>query len=311
VAEAIGIDLGGTNVRAGIVDEHGVILKRAEARSELSDADALRRGIVELVRDLAADDVAGIGVGAAGLIDFERGRYLFGPNTGLHDLDLAEMLTHDLGRAVRLDNDANCAAWAEHRFGAGRGTSHLLCVTLGTGIGGGIVIDGRPYRGAHGSAGEIGHILVDPSGPECGCGRRGCWEQLASGNALGRLARERLSDGPGDALLALADGVASDVTGHVVTRAARNGDRLALDVVADVARWIGWGLGSLVNVLEPERIAIGGGLADEWDLFAGDAVAAMTERAEASQHRPMPDVVVAELGSDAGLVGAALLVLDG
>ncbi|HVL81418.1 MAG TPA: ROK family protein [Actinomycetota bacterium] len=295
---AIGVDLGGTKLAAGLVDPSGVISARyvvPTPRGEGALVDAVRAA----VEALGPSEVAGLGIGAAGLIDHQRGRYLFGPNLDLGPMDMASVLSAALGMTVRVDNDANCAAWAEHRFGAGRGARHFICVTLGTGIGGGIVIDGRPYRGANGGAAEIGHVPMDPSGPPCGCGRRGCWEQMASGQALERLARERMAGGRCDP---------AGLTGPAVSRAAREGDRVAREVVETVAAWIGWGLAALVNVFEPEVIAIAGGMAADWDLYATVAEGAMLEAMEASEHRPAPRLVAAQLGPDAGIVGAAALL---
>ena len=311
MGRAIGVDLGGTKIAAGVVDARGKILRHETVPYRVGDADAVVERFRELVSSLDVHDPVGVGIGAAGLIDFANGRYLYGPNTGLPTFDLADRLSKVLGLPVRLDNDANCAAWAEHRFGSGRGTRHFLAVTLGTGIGGGIVIDGKPYRGAHGVAGEIGHMLVDPEGPVCGCGRRGCWEVLASGLALTRTVREELILEQASALWERTGGDPTKVDGPMVTECARAGDPFARRSVDRLATWVGWGLASLVNILEPERIAIGGGLARDWDLLAERAITAMTERAEAPEHRTLPDVVAAELGPEAGIVGAALLVLDG
>jgi glucokinase len=308
-AKAVGVDLGGTKIAAGIVDDEGRILGRQELPSDIGDASSVQRQICELVRSLGAEGVVGVGIGAAGIVDNATGHYLYGPNTGLRDFNLAELVGAELGLAVQLDNDANCAAWAEHRFGVGRGTRNFICVTLGTGIGGGFVIDGRPYRGAHGGAAEIGHMIVDPNGPPCGCGRRGCWEQFASGLALERTALAELSDHTDSALVQELH--RGRVPGPAITRAARDGDAFARDLVERMARWVGWGLGSLVNILEPERIAIAGGIASDWDILAPTAMDGMRERVEASDRRPLPDVERAELGPDAGIVGAALLVLAG
>lgn len=307
--EAIGVDLGGTKTAAGLVDEHGRILRRAEAPSVHGRPDVALATIVDLVRLLRSPEAVGVGLGAAGLVDFERGHYLYGPNTGLQDLPLREMLARSTGIDVRLDNDANCATWAEHHFGSGRGTRHFLCVTLGTGIGAGLVLDGHPYRGARGGAGEFGHLLVERDGHPCGCGRRGCWEQYASGRALERIARRRLGEAPAGLLGELAGGTLEGLDGPAVTAAARAGDALALEVVDEVATWLGLGLGSLVNALEPDRIAIAGGLGAEWDLLAPRALESARGQMEAPEHRPAPEIVAAELGADAGIVGAAWLVL--
>lgn len=292
---AVGIDLGGTKIAGAVVDEHGAILTKRQVPSDVDHPENLVLQVVELARELVDADVAGVGVGAAGIIDHARGRYLYGPNTGLRQIDLAAEVTRAIGLPSSLDNDANCAAWGEHRFGCGRGASEFLCITLGTGIGGGYVFGGRPYRGAHGGAGEVGHMLVDPDGPQCGCGRRGCWEQFASGMAMERAAFKEYG---------------RPVDGPDISKAAREGDEIALKLVERTATWIGWGLASLVNVFEPERIAIAGGIAQDWDLFSDGAVRAMSERAEAPEHRPMPEVLRAELGPDAGVVGAAMLVLS-
>jgi glucokinase len=292
---AIGVDVGGTKISAGVVDLEGKLHRRTELPSDIDDAASICIQIAELVRTLQVEGPIGVGIGAAGIVDHDTGHYLFGPNTGLREADLADMAAEAVGVPVKLDNDANCAAWAEHRFGVGRGSKHFLCVTLGTGIGGGLVIDGRPYRGAHGGAGEIGHMVVDPDGPECGCGRRGCWEQFASGLALERMARERLG---------------RDLRGVEVSHLAREGQSDARSVIEDLARWVGWGLGSLVNILEPERIAIAGGIARDWDLLADTARAAMLEQMESDARRTHPQLFAAKLGHDAGIVGAALLVLD-
>lgn len=306
---AVGVDLGGTKTAAAVVDERGTILRRESVSSKL-DADELLDALAELAEGLGVRETAGCGVGAAGLVDHSTGRYRYGPNLALREVDLGGRLGKALGVPVYVDNDANVATWAEHRFGCGRGTRDFLCVTLGTGVGGGIVANGRPYRGAHGGAAEIGHMLVDPDGPVCGCGRRGCWETVAAGSALERRAREGLAERADSALYGLTRGDPAQLTGPMVTDAARAGDAFARDVVDETARWIGLGLASLVNILEPERIAIAGGVVDDWDLFAGIAVETMRERVEAPEYRPLPDVVAAELGADAGIVGAALLVFD-
>lgn len=305
---AVGVDLGGTKVAAGIVDGGGRLLERVELPSDIDDPASVASQVEALFRRLAPEGTLGLGIGAAGIVDHETGHYLYGPNTGLRDVKLADLISSKLGLDVRLDNDANCAAWAEHRFGAGRGTRHFVCVTLGTGIGGGFVLDGRPYRGAHGGAAEVGHMIVDPDGPMCGCGRRGCWEQFASGLALERMALLELEAHADSALRNELH--AGRVRGKAVTDAARAGDGFAVELVERMGRWVGWGLGSLVNVLEPERIAIAGGVAEDWDLFERHAIEAMRERVEASDRRPLPAVLRAELGPDAGIVGAALLVLD-
>lgn len=308
MAVALGVDLGGTKIAAGVVDASGAVLERDQLPSLVHDPEALVEQVAILVGRLDGSRCAGLGVGAAGLVEHATGRYIYGPNTGLRDLDLAAMLTERTGLNAVLDNDANCAAWGEHRFGSGRGTRNFLCITLGTGIGGGVVIGGRPYRGSHGGAGEFGHMVVDPQGPMCGCGQRGCWEQMASGQALERIVRSELPDRPESSLRSIT--LDADVRGPAVTAAARDGDAFASEVVARIAVWVGRGLGSLVNVFDPEAIAVAGGMSTDWDLMADDALNAMRDQIEASGARAIPEVSAASLGSDAGVVGAAWLALE-
>lgn len=303
---AIGVDLGGTKIAAGLVDEAGRILERAQVPTS-GDQESILEALSGVAEKLGASSTEGVGVGAAGMVNFETGYYLYAPNVAMGDVDLAEVISKATGCRVVVDNDANVACWGEHRFGAGRGTRHFLMVTLGTGIGGGLVVDGKPFRGAHGGAGEIGHMLVDAGGPVCGCGARGCWEAVASGTALTRMAAEQLR--PGSSVYELAGGNPQDVDGRMVTDAAREGDEFALELCRELGRWIGLGIASLINILEPEKVAIAGGLSEDWDLFSQASREAVAFQAEAASQRQMPAVVRAQLGPEAGIVGAASLVL--
>jgi glucokinase len=181
----------------------------------------------------------------------------------------------------------------------------MLLVTVGTGIGGGIVADGKLLRGAHGFAGEIGHIIVEPGGPLCGCGNQGCWEQVASGRAIGRLGREAASEHPESLIVQLAGGDASSVTGAVVTEAALNGDSIAARILAEVGRRLGEGIAGLVNILDPDVVVVGGGVIQAGDLLMGPARRAFAEAVEAPEHRPEVPILAAEMGNDAGAIGAA------
>ena len=196
---------------------------------------------------------------------------------------------------------------AEHRLGAGRGCDHVVLVTLGTGIGGGLVVDGEVVRGAHGFAGEIGHMVVDPSGPPCPCGGRGCWERLASGGGLGRLAREAAAAGNLRRVVALAGGDPEAVRGEHVTRAAEAGDAEALAVVGELGRWVALGLANLVAVLDPERIVLGGGLAEMGELLLEPVRRGFDGAVEGGAARPPVQIVAARFGERAGAVGAAVL----
>jgi glucokinase len=310
---AIGVDAGGTKVAAVLVDvDDGRILDRRLVHTPATDADATTRTIVAAVRDLMTGrgDVLAVGVGAAGLVSRD-GVVRFAPNVAWREYPLAERVAGGVKLPVLVDNDANVAAWGEFRFGAGRGSADLLLVTVGTGIGGGVVGGGRLYRGAHGFAGEIGHIIVEPGGPLCGCGNRGCWEQVASGKAVDRLGRQAALEHPGALMVELAGGDPAAVAGPIVTEAARRGDPVAVDVLSEVGRRLGEGIAGLVNVLDPDIVVVGGGAMEAGDLLLGPARAAFTASVEAVDDRPTVPIVPATMGNDAGAVGAAdLAVLE-
>ena len=304
----IGVDIGGTKVAAGVVDQHGAVLARVRHPTPSADPDAVEDVIASCVEELRAEhEVAAVGVGAAGFIDHERGVVLFAPNLAWRDEPLRDAVSRRVELPVCVDNDANAAAWAEHRFGAGRGERHLVVVTVGTGIGGGIVVDGRLHRGRWGIAAEFGHMQVSLSGRRCGCGQHGCWEQYCSGRALLHEAREiaDVQRGYGKRLLELGDGRPEGIEAREVTEAAREGDPAALDCFAEVGGWLGQGLADLAAVLDPGAFVVGGGVADAGELLLGPARARFAERLTGTASRPHADIRPAALGNDAGLVGAA------
>lgn len=306
----IGVDIGGTKIAAGVVDEGGEVLARARRESPAEDGAAVERTVVEVVRELRTEigrPVAGVGVGAAGFIDATRSTVLFAPNLAWRDAPLRANLERALDLPVVVENDGNAAAWGEFAFGAGRDVDDLLLVTLGTGIGGGIVLDGRLRRGAYGIAGEIGHLRVVPDGRECGCGNRGCWEQYGSGTALVADAREAAEADPeaATALLERAGGVAAGIEGPMVTELAEAGDAFALARLADLGRWVGEGIASLVAVLDPRLIVIGGGLSAAGDVLLDPVRAAFGAQLSGRGHRPEAEIRPAMLGNGAGLLGAA------
>jgi glucokinase len=248
-------------------------------------------------------------VGLPGLVDLD-GTLRAAPN--LHGGVGARVrgpVAEAVGLPVVVDNDANCAAWAEVVAGAGRGSSHVVLVTLGTGIGGGIVVDGRLQHGAHGFAGEPGHMVVDPTGPPCPCGRHGCWERYASGSALAWLARQAAARGDAPGVLALAGGAVDDIRGEHVATAGRLGDPAALAVFEELGRWLGLGVANLVNLLDPELVLVGGGLADVADLFLDHAREVVAGQVMGSADRVPALLEAASLGSAAGAIGAALLAV--
>jgi glucokinase len=306
---AIGIDLGGTKVAGIVLDDGGRILARDERPTPEGDAEGVMEAVHGSVAALMGDrSPRAVGIGAAGMIDFPAGRVAFAPNLPLREVPIRDLVARRSGLPCVVDNDANAAAWGEYRFGAGRGSSHMLLVTVGTGIGGGMVWNGSLYRGAHGFAAEIGHVIVEPGGPPCGCGNRGCWEQVASGQALDRMGRAEAARDPDGAIARLAGG--HEVTGAHVTHAARGGDRAAMDIVQEVARRLGQGLAGLVNTLDPDVIVVGGGVAEEGDLILSPARRELVEAVEGAEHRPEVPVLPAALKNEAGAIGAAALALD-
>jgi glucokinase len=308
--EALGIDVGGTKINAFRVARDGEILARAQVPTPADDEDATVAAMIDTAQGLMTEDVLAVGVGAAGMVDAERGVLRFAPNLAWRELPIAARMHEALGVPCQLDNDANVAAYGEYRFGAGRGYRHMLLVTVGTGIGGGIVTDGRLFRGAYGFAAEIGHVIVEPNGPVCGCGNRGCWEQVAGGRAIDRAGRDAAAQHPRSLLSELAGGEPSAVDGRVVTEAARRGDDVARAVLAEVGRRLGQGLAGLVNVLDPQVVVVGGGAIGAGELLLEPARTAFVDAVEAPEFRPRVPLVAAELGNDAGAVGAAALALE-
>jgi glucokinase len=270
-------------------------------------AAAVEEAVVDAVTAAADDDpVAAIGVAAAGFVDRAGSRVVFAPHLPWRGEDVRDRLEQRLGAPVLLDNDATCAAHAEAAYGAGRGADSMVLVALGTGIGGGLVLDGRVWRGHHGMAGEFGHMQVVPDGAPCECGRRGCWEQYSSGNALVRVARSRLGSEP-SVLAELCDGDPDRLTGPMVTEAAASGDLVARAAFASVGRWLGVGLANLVAAFDPALLVVGGGVAVAGDRLLGPAREALASSLVGAGHREVPPLVPAALGPEAGLVGAATL----
>jgi len=304
----VGIDIGGTKIAAGVVDEQGRILARVRAATPGRDAEQVEEKVSEMVLALRKDhDIEAVGIGAAGFVDEKRSRVNFAPNLGWKDEPLRMAVESVVGLPVVVENDANAAAWGEYRFGAGKDRDYVVTITVGTGIGAGIILEGSLYRGRWGAAAEFGHLNVDPGGRPCGCGNRGCWEQYASGNALVREARYLASERRSEAetLLDLGDGTPEGVQGLHVTQAAREGDPVALAAFDFVSRWLGQGMADVTAILDPECFVIGGGVSEAGELLLASTVRAFTESVSGKETRQLPKVVIAKLGNAAGLVGAA------
>jgi len=305
---AIGVDIGGTKVAAGVVGPDGVVQARTVVPTPSHDSAAIEQAVVSAVRELSAEfPVVGVGIGAAGYIDAANGIVRYSPNTAWRDEPLRDRVAEQVGLPVRLENDGNVAAWGEYRFGAGRGARVMLLVAVGTGIGGGVVIEGALLRGATGAAPELGHINLYPEGLRCGCGRLGCLEAYASGNSLGRYAREILEAEPesSPSLLQLAGGSVGAVTGVHVTAAAQEGDRVALAAFDRVGLALGSGLADLAALFDPDVIVLGGGVSESGDLLRRPTELHFLEQRGQGGFDTTVRLVSAELGNDAGLVGAA------
>ena len=307
---AVGVDVGGTKIAALRMTVEGSIEASTVIATPASDQDAALPAIEAAIASVIDDDVVAIGIGMAGLVDVRTGVLLTTPNLVWRDLPLGERLRAAFSVPVSVDNDATSAAWAERCFGASRGYDDSLFVGVGTGIGGGIVMGGRIVRGAHGLAGEIGHVIVEPDGPVCGCGNRGCWEQVASGLAITRAGARAVADDPGSAIGRLVGGDPRRVTGEIVTEAARAGDAAATALLAEVGRRLGEGVAGLVNVLDPEIVVMGGGASEAGELLLAPLRAAFAASVEGADVRPEVPIVPAALGNEAGAIGAGLLALE-
>jgi glucokinase len=304
----VGVDIGGTKIAAGVVDEDGTIIETQTEPTPATDPDALADAVAAVVQRLRQrHEVEGVGIGAAGFVHADRSTVLFAPNIDWVDEPLGAYVHKRVQLPVVVENDANAAAWGEFRFGAGKDVDDLLLITVGTGIGGGLVSAGQLFRGSYGVAFEVGHLRVVPAGLLCGCGRYGCWEQYASGTALVREARDRMgSELPEAAPLAEhVHGDSSAISGPMVTELARAGDPLCRDLLEDVGRWLGEGIASLVAVLDTSVVAIGGGVAAAGDLLLEPTTSAFIRTLPAATHRTNADLRLATLGNKAGLIGAA------
>ncbi len=303
----VGIDVGGTKALGVALDETGAVIaedRRPTPRGDHS-LEPLVDTLVELAESLGVD--GSLGVGVPGLVTRE-GVLRAAPNLdGVADFEVGRLVAERLGHPVSVDNDATCATVAEWQLGAAAGTENMMLVTLGTGIGGGLVANGAVQRGLNGFAGEFGHMVVHPNGPRCPCGRRGCWERYASGSGLAMLAREAATGRRLRAVVEHAGGDPQNVRGEHVQAAAREGDADALAVIDDFGRWVALGLSNLTNAFDPEMFVLGGGLAAGAELYLDPIVRWYSELLYQPQLRPLPRIEFAQWGPLAGAVGAALM----
>ena len=308
----IGIDLGGTKIATVLTDTEGAIIKRVEEATNAHEGqDAVIERIKETVYKVLdpGKDVVGIGIGSPGPLDLENGVVLKTPNLKWDNVPIRDILEEEFGITTYLENDANAAAAGEYRFGAGKGARNLIYITVSTGIGSGIIIDGKVYRGAHGIAGELGHTIIDPNGPICGCGQRGCLEAFASGTGLARRAILELQLGVESIIRELVEGDLQKVTARTLEDAALKGDEFALNMWESTGDYLGIGMTNVINFLDPEMIIIGGGVSKAGELLFEPMRRSIKKRAIESAASKVK-IVPAALGKDVGTLGAVSVVIE-
>lgn len=305
---AIGIDIGGTKIAGALVDEHGTIIRDLKVPTPATDPDAIAEAVIALIKELGEGvDVLAAGVAAAGFVDESRSNIVYAPNLSWRNEPFKAKLEAKLDIPVFIDNDANAAGWAEYRFGAGRGYGHMVMLTIGTGVGGAIITDGRLLRGGFGVAAELGHIRHIPNGRLCGCGRHGCIEQYGSGTALLAAATELAMSGKpeGSRLAQLMDDNGGDLKGQQVYQAISEGDPGALELLRELGVALGKTIATLSAVLDPEIVIIGGGVSQAGELLLAPMREAYLGSLSARGFRPELKITVAQFVNDAGVVGAA------
>lgn len=309
---SVGIDIGGTKIAGVLLDAHDQVLASEKVPTPASDSEALLNAVVEMVQKLASGkQIAAVGVAAAGFIDARQSEVIYSPNLSWRNEPLKAKLEGILGLPVVIENDANAAGWAEYRFGAGRGTKNMVMLTLGTGVGGAIIADGKLYRGGFGIGAEFGHLRFIPDGRPCGCGQRGCLEQYASGTALLASAKALASsNSPEGSYLRKLSADATALTGQQVYQAIQDSDPGALGLVEELATNLGKALASVVALLDPELVVIGGGLSVLGEVLLAPTHRSYLENLPAVGYRPELRLVTAELVNDAGSVGAADLARE-
>ena len=313
----LAIDLGGTKIIAALISNKGQVLAR---EYHLTLADEGPRSVIKRIlsaidhllglRNIDPSQLDSISIAAAGAINPEKGLVTSSPNLpGWNNVPLRDTIRRKYKVNTFLINDANAAALGEHHFGAGKGVNNLVLLALGTGIGGGIIINGKLYSGSHGSAGEIGHMTIDINGPRCNCGNIGCLEVLASGTAVAKEAVRRIRQGERSSLTEIVEGKIENITAEKVSIAAQGGDSLASEVISSAAFYLGVGMVNLVNIFNPEMIIVGGGMAKMGDLLLNPAKQIVRERAFQSSAQAVR-IVPAQLGDDAGVLGAAVFAFQ-
>ncbi|MDD4569559.1 MAG: ROK family protein [Tepidanaerobacteraceae bacterium] len=306
----IGIDLGGTKIATGLINERGEIIKKVTMPTLAAEGPKtviaqVKVSVYEVIKKASIDinEILAIGVGAPGPMDVEKGVIKNPPNLqGWDDIPLHNILLDEFKLPIGLENDANAAALGENLYGSGKGIDNFMYITISTGIGGGVVVDGKLFKGANGNAAEIGHSTINFEGPLCGCGNKGCWAAYASGSALARFAREGIKNGQKTVIKDIVGD--ENIKAEHIFAAAKQGDDYAIELIGREGYFLGVGLANMVNIFNPECIAIGGGLTHEWDMFYDRMLYVMKEKA-LKANVEIVKVVKATLGSDVGMIGAA------
>lgn len=314
---SIGVDLGGTNISSAIMNRQGEIASSLKIRTlaEKGKEATIKRIIKAIYNNIAqstiaADDIIGIGIGAPGPLDIKRGIINFAPNLpGWRDVPLQKILEDEFNMKIVLENDANAAAWGERCFGAGQGINNLVCFTLGTGIGGGIIIDGKIYHGNNCGAGELGHMTVNKDGPRCNCGNYGCLEAYSSATGVKNRIIDRIKKGIKSEFLTFDnDKLFESLRLKSIFQAARKGDLLTSDIVEDAISYLGIAIANIANILNPEMVVLVGGITNEGDKLLIPLIKEVKKRAFYSNYRSLK-IVIGKLAGNAGVLGAAALLL--
>ena len=313
----LGVDIGGTKIAAAIATICGDIVVRGRNPTQAqSGPDAVINNILATMEETIASakinpsQLLGIGIAVAGIVDGDNGKVVFSPNLpGWHEIPLGDIVQQRFGVPVYMGNDATIAALGEWHFGLKREVANLIYITISTGIGGGIIANGKPYTGACGAAGEIGHMIIDVNGPLCSCGNIGCWEALASGTALAKEAAKQIAEGAETSIAELTGGDISKIDARIVFLAAKQGDELAKELISRLGYYFGIGLVNLVNIFNPELILVGGGVAKMGDLLFQPAIKVVRERAFSTVVNTV-EIKPAILGDDSGVLGAVAFVLE-
>ncbi|MCQ4865422.1 ROK family protein [Pseudoflavonifractor phocaeensis] len=311
----LGIDLGGINVAAAVVEEDGTIQGRGRVATPRSGAEAVAAAMSEAVRQAVENtgctmaDIASVGIGAPGVIDPREGVVEYWSNLDFHHVPLVSMLEQRLGKSVCIENDANAAALGEYAAGAGKGSTSMIAITLGTGVGGGAVLDGKLYTGFNYAGLEVGHFVVEYNGRLCTCGRRGCFETYASATALIKRTKELMLINRESLIWQVVDGEIDRVEGRTPFEAAARGDLLAKELVEEYQSYLACGITSLINIFQPEVFCVGGGVAGAGETLLGPVRAIVDREDYARDSARRTILTLAQLGNDAGIIGAALLPL--